>query len=661
MTVSSNEQLMIELVNSFRLDPYGEAVRIGLTSQEIAALGLPQGSASPLAGTYTLHVAAGQHSSWMIANDDFSHTGAGGSSAGQRMEDAGYVFSGSYHWGENIGYRASSGTLDTTQAIYHLNRALILSDGHRANLLNPVFREVGIGQANGDYLGYDATMITQNFATSNGATFLTGVVYNDINGDDFYSVGEGVGGVTFSLSGKSDTTYGAGGYSVKVTSGGTQTVTIAYGTTEISAAVHIGSENVKLDLIDETVLRSSSSLTLLSGATDAVLLGLEDLSLYGNSRHNHLTGNAGDNMLAGGLGNDTIDGGAGVDTVKINAGSSEVTVEISGNDIIVTSAEGTDVYRNVEFFSFSNQTLTSSEVRELDPSNSTTSSNATSPGPSSSTTGLFIAGGDGADLLDGSNYNDSLKGGNGNDTLSGYGGDDNLPGGEGDDQVSGGAGNDLLGGGLGDDTLNAGAGNDQGGGGEGNDVINAGEGDDIFSGGAGNDLVQGADGHDWLAASYGNDTVTGGAGNDTIGAGHGHDRINGGAGDDQIGAGNHDDTLLGGDGNDFLGGGYGRDVLDGEAGQDTLNGGYGSDTLTGGVGQDEFVFNTLSGNGNDVITDFQVGIDHIKLVGLDLGHNPMQNLDIRDTANGAVIEYGDFTITVSGVSSHSLTADDFIF
>ena len=58
----------------------------------------------------------------------------------------------------------------------------------------------------------------------------------------------------------------------------------------------------------------------------------------------------------------------------------------------------------------------------------------------------------------------------------------------------------------------------------------------------------------------------------------------------------------------------GDDILTGGANDDVLDGGLGSDTYTGGAGADEFVFGL--GQGIDVITDFEVGIDTIVLGGV---------------------------------------------
>ena len=64
-------------------------------------------------------------------------------------------------------------------------------------------------------------------------------------------------------------------------------------------------------------------------------------------------------------------------------------------------------------------------------------------------------------------------------------------------------------------------------------------------------------------------------------------------------------------GNDTLWGSNGDDTIDGGTGDDSIFGGTGSDTLTGGTGADIFQFTATAGS--DVITDFGVGGDTIKL------------------------------------------------
>ncbi|WP_298374647.1 M10 family metallopeptidase C-terminal domain-containing protein [Azospirillum sp.] len=73
------------------------------------------------------------------------------------------------------------------------------------------------------------------------------------------------------------------------------------------------------------------------------------------------------------------------------------------------------------------------------------------------------------------------------------------------------------------------------------------------------------------------------------------------------------DSLTGGLGNDSLFGGAGMDTLIGGNGNDTLRGGEGKDQLTGGAGADVFLYNNYKEINDDVITDFQHGVDKIDL------------------------------------------------
>jgi Ca2+-binding RTX toxin-like protein len=74
-----------------------------------------------------------------------------------------------------------------------------------------------------------------------------------------------------------------------------------------------------------------------------------------------------------------------------------------------------------------------------------------------------------------------------------------------------------------------------------------------------------------------------------------------------------DDILIGNAGNNYLYGEDGHDTLIGGAGEDTLEGGPGHDILTGdgngGVFADIFVIKHT----NAVITDFQQGVDKIRM------------------------------------------------
>lgn len=170
--------------------------------------------------------------------------------------------------------------------------------------------------------------------------------------------------------------------------------------------------------------------------------------------------------------------------------------------------------------------------------------------------GLQIDGGEGNDVLSGTESGDGITGGDGNDTLRGLGGGDALIGG--DD-----AGGDRLEGGEGDDFIDGGPGIDRALYGESRGPI------EITIGDGANDI----DG-----TGSGAEEVT-----DTV------ESITGSPNDDRVVGSCFANTLAGQDGNDVLiGDPDGCDV----AGGDFMGGGLGDDTFTGGGGSDVVTYST---------------------------------------------------------------------
>ena len=99
-----------------------------------------------------LQRAARAHSKDMIQRDYFSHDTKGrNEGACERIRRYGYRWR---ECGENIGYNS------TPDSMF---RAWMGSSGHRRNILNGRFREVGVGAYAGDYGGYRTTMYTVDF------------------------------------------------------------------------------------------------------------------------------------------------------------------------------------------------------------------------------------------------------------------------------------------------------------------------------------------------------------------------------------------------------------------------------------------------------------------------------------------------------------------
>ncbi|MBC6438773.1 MAG: hypothetical protein GDA52_11765, partial [Rhodobacteraceae bacterium] len=150
-----------------------------------------------------------------------------------------------------------------------------------------------------------------------------------------------------------------------------------------------------------------------------------------------------------------------------------------------------------------------------------------------------------------------------------------------------------------------------------------------------------------LEGTDASDTLTGSSGRDSVDGGTGNDRLIGRA---------DNDVINGGVGRDTLAGNRGDDTLDGGRYSDTLIGGHGDDVLTGGKWKDTFAFAT--GHGNDVITDFEDGMDLIHITASDVGFD---GLAIADKGSAAVVTWDGGSITLEGVDHTALTADDFIF
>lgn len=113
-----------------------------------------------LRGNSRLHRAADLHGADMARNDYFSHTSRSGASFLQRIQRTGYLRNArSWSVGENIAW--GTGNLCTPLSIV---RAWMRSPGHRANILNPRFREIGIG------IAFDAPVRS---SASTAATYTT--------------------------------------------------------------------------------------------------------------------------------------------------------------------------------------------------------------------------------------------------------------------------------------------------------------------------------------------------------------------------------------------------------------------------------------------------------------------------------------------------------
>ena len=289
-TPTNNEQYLLELINRARANPASEASRDHINLNE----GLPTGTITtapkqPLAFNPFLINSARGHSQDMIDHDFFAHEGSDGSVPEQRMAASGYSFetTNSRGSGENIAWSGSTSAqsaaqITATTAQLHNNLFIDTNTpgrGHRTNILNASFKELGTGVISGGftYQGttYNAVMATEDFAFVLPSAFLTGVVYSDsVQDDDFYEPGEGLKGITIKAKRLSDNAifstkdFSTGGYTLSLAPGA-YSVTVsgkALGAAQTYNIV-IADQNLKLDIAKPGTNDSTLPVAFLNAST----------------------------------------------------------------------------------------------------------------------------------------------------------------------------------------------------------------------------------------------------------------------------------------------------------------------------------------------------------------------------------------------------------
>lgn len=126
---------------------------INLTNAERSSLGLRSLQSDP-----TLTLAAQAKAEDMAARGYFSHQGPDGKEPWQWIREAGYDYA---YAGENLAVRF----YDSADVV----EAWMESPSHRANVVKGVYRDIGIGVAEGVYEGQKTTFVVQYFGTSRAA------------------------------------------------------------------------------------------------------------------------------------------------------------------------------------------------------------------------------------------------------------------------------------------------------------------------------------------------------------------------------------------------------------------------------------------------------------------------------------------------------------
>lgn len=205
--------------------------------------------------------------------------------------------------------------------------SLTTSSGHRYHLYGVggygVYDEAGVGRSS-------SVWVIQAAYTDNPRLFVTGVVYDDRDGDGLLDPGEGLAGITVDVGQWSTTTSPGGAYSVKVRRGDyTVTVSGAGFEGEATAQVSVRQTNVGAEFRSgegKGIVRAYERCagrepTILGTDGDDVLYGTDGADvIHGLDGDDLIFGLDGDDLICGGRGSDDLRGGLGNDFLKGDGG-----------------------------------------------------------------------------------------------------------------------------------------------------------------------------------------------------------------------------------------------------------------------------------------------------------------------------------------------------
>lgn len=393
MPATDLEQYELELINDARLNPLGDAARYISSFSPLTSADPDIGSAlsyfvvsgsalraalaalapaQPLAFSDSLAAAARDHNAAMIAQDTQSHQLPGESGLGARLSAKGYAYTAAgenvYAYADDALYGHAGFMVDWGSGADGMQSPA----GHRLNIMNGAYREVGVGitlESNAS-TAVGPMVITEDFGRRSGTgVFVLGVDYGDRDHDGFYSVGEGVAGLTVAVAGTSAASAASGGYTLATGATGAQTIVLGGG--GLAGSVFVATDlangqNLKIDVVDGTILKLSGSATIAGAVSTVIGLGLAGLALttgegaqtlVGTPGNDTLAGGAGNDRLDGGLGTNLIDGGTGDDTAVFAFAFAAAMISGDGAHSTVTAAGLADTLTGIEHLAFLDRTI----------------------------------------------------------------------------------------------------------------------------------------------------------------------------------------------------------------------------------------------------------------------------------------------------------------
>jgi hypothetical protein len=292
---SPHEQLSLEYINRARADALTEAERLSTeTDPDIrdayrffnidgrdiidqfawyVASGAIDRVAQPLSFDADLLTAAELHSQDMLENRFQGHVSSNnppapfqpGFSPTERVNAVGYegsVAENVYSSAESVrqghaGFDVDWGDLTRPESPWYNptfnGQGMQNPAGHRMSIHNGDYKEFGVGVILGTNGFVGPEVVTQEFANPGSVSYVTGVVFEDLNANAFYDIGEGRPDVRVDVEGSPyfAISSSSGGYSVPVAADGTYAVTFSGGGFEpfLADAIIANGQNVKVDYL----------------------------------------------------------------------------------------------------------------------------------------------------------------------------------------------------------------------------------------------------------------------------------------------------------------------------------------------------------------------------------------------------------------------------
>ena len=242
-------------------------------------------SLPPLAPNVKLREAALLHSQDMFDNQFQEHASSSntpsphnpGDQVAERVTYQGYGYKtvaenlSSYSnsaWESHAAFIVDWGINGETQGSY---KGMQDPAGHRYNVFSDAYREIGVGVIEGINGEVGPMVISKAFGTelTFDQPFVTGVAFHDVDGDGYYSAGEGVGSVTVTVEGVTyhGETPASGGYAIPLQENGNFVLNyeLPDGSTSTQDFTVSNLENTKVDIMldwNPTEISGSSLITL---------------------------------------------------------------------------------------------------------------------------------------------------------------------------------------------------------------------------------------------------------------------------------------------------------------------------------------------------------------------------------------------------------------